>query len=112
VGNEQWARIVKLCMHPLRRGTWHRVVDAFSEDTVTLEVGGQPFVVDRDCVVISDERPVKWSVVKEDDTAPYFGGLYGVCPECSERMGLKGGETEVECPACRNTFAVDWVGAA
>ncbi len=112
MAGEQWARITKLCMHPLRRGTWHRVVDAFSQDTVTLEVGGQPFVVDRDCVRLADERPMVWSVVYEDPAAPYFGGVYAVCPGCSERMGLQGSEAELACPACGNTFPVDWISAA
>lgn len=112
MAGEQWARITKLCMHPLRRGTWHRVVDAFSADTVTLEVGGQPFVVDRDCVQLAAERPIAWSVVYEDPSAPYFGGVYAVCPECTERVGLQGSEAEMECPACGNSFPVDWLGAA
>ncbi len=111
MAGEQWARITKLCMQPLRRGTWHRVVDAFDPDTVTLEVGGQPFVVDRDCVVLADEKPMKWSVVREDPTAPYFGGRYGVCPGCTERVGLADGVPSMECPACRNTYPVDWEGA-
>ena len=111
MAGEQWARITKLCMHPLRRGTWHRVVDAFSEDTVTLEVSGQPFVVDRDCVLLAEERPMTWSVVHEDPGAPYFGGVYGVCPGCTERVGLRGDEPELECPSCRKPFPVDWAGA-
>ena len=110
--NGQWARITKLCMQPLRRGTWHRVVDAFSEDTVTLEVAGQPFVVDRDCVVLADERAMSWSVVYENSVAPYFGGVYAVCPECSERVGLQGNEQDVACPNCSAVHPVDWLGAA
>jgi len=105
---ELWAEIVKLCMHPLRRGSWYRVVDAFDPSTVTLDVNGTPFVVDRDCVSLAPERPQAWSVVREGEANPYFGGMYGVCPNCVERANLEPGRPDLTCPSCGNTYPVRW----
>ena len=103
-----WAQIIRLCIHPLRRGSWYRVVDVSQPGTVTVDVDGTPFVVDRDCVSLHDARPEAWSVVHEDGSNPYYGGVYGVCPQCLARQRLEGNEAELTCPSCRDTFPVDW----
>jgi hypothetical protein len=103
-----WAQIVRLCMQPLRRGSWYRVVDVSQPGTVTVEVFGAPFVVDRDCVSLHDARPEAWSVVHEDGPSSYYGGVYGVCPQCLARQRLDGNESELTCPSCHRTYPVDW----
>lgn len=108
MGDEQWAEVVKLCVQPLRRGSWYRVMDASQPDTVTLNVRGTPFVVDRDCVDLGSTRPMAWSVVHEDAAGPYFGGVYAVCPACLERTRLDGNESHLTCVHCRGTFLVRW----
>lgn len=108
---EQWAEIVRLCIQRLRRGSWYRVLDATAEDTVTLDVGGTPFVVDRSCVALFPSRPTTWSVVRDDPPNEVLGPVYAVCPACFERAPLAGTEAELACPGCKGTFAVDWAGA-
>lgn len=103
-----WAQIVRLCMQPLRRGSWYRVVDVSQPGTVTVEAFGAPFVVDRDCVSLHDDRPEAWSVVHEDGPSSYYGGVYGVCPQCLARQRLDGNESELTCPSCHRTYPVDW----
>jgi len=107
----QWAEIVRLCIQRLRRGSWYRVLDASAPDTVTLDVGGAPFVVDRGCVALSAERPTGWSVVREDPPNEVLGPVYGVCPSCFERALLRASEPELTCPSCGGVFAVNWAGA-
>ena len=111
MADEQWAEIVRLCIQRLRRGSWYRVLDATAAATVTLDVGGTPFVVDRSCVAMALSRPSAWSVVRDDPPNEVLGPVYGVCPACFERAPLTGTESEKECPACRGTFAVNWAGA-
>jgi len=103
-----WAQIIRLCMQPLRRGSWYRVLDLSQPGTVTVEAFGAPFVVERDCVSLHDARPEAWSVVHEDGPSPYYGGVYGVCPQCLERQRLDGNESELTCPSCDRTYPVDW----
>jgi hypothetical protein len=111
MADEQWAEIVRLCIQRLRRGSWYRVLDATADDTVTLDVGGTPFVVDRGCVALAASRPTRWSVVRDDPPNEVLGPVYGVCPSCFERAPFTGAESEKECPACRGTFGVNWAGA-
>lgn len=108
---EQWAEIVRLCIQRLRRGSWYRVLDASSAETVTLDVRGTPFVVDRSCVALASSRPTEWSVVRDNPPNEVLGAVYGVCPACSERSRLTGAEAELACPSCGGTFTVDWPGA-
>ncbi len=111
MADEQWAEIVRLCIQRLRRGSWYRVLDATAADSVTLDVGGTPFVVDRGCVALAASRPTTWSVVRDDPPNEVLGPVYGVCPSCFERAPFTGAESEKECPACRGTFGVNWTGA-
>jgi len=106
----EWAEIVRLCVHRLRRGTWYPVLDASRPDMVTLDVGGTPFEVARECVHLADRRPMAWSVVRDDDPNPFFGAEYAVCPTCLERAPLRGQEQALTCPACGSTHPVDWAG--
>lgn len=111
-GKEVWAEIVNVCAQHLRRGSWYRVADASRPDTVTLDVNGTPVEVDRSCVALADDRPLCWSVIREDPPNAYFGAVYGVCPDCLERARLAGTECELLCPACGLNFPVNWTGAA
>ena len=109
-GAPQWAEIVRLCVHRLRRGTWYPVLDRSKPGFVTIDVGGTPFEVESGCVLLSDQRPAAWSVVRDNDPDAYFCAEYAVCPACFERAPLRSRQEELTCPACHQTHPVDWEG--
>ena len=106
----QWAEIVALNVHRLRRGAWYPVVDASKPGVVTVDVGGTPFDLERESVLLGDEKPDAWSVVRDHDPNGYFGAEYAVCALCFERAPLRSHEEELTCPACHQTRPVNWEG--
>ncbi|MEK7667161.1 MAG: hypothetical protein AAB409_00745 [Gemmatimonadota bacterium] len=111
MSQELWAKIVALGVQHLRRGSWYRVVDESKPETVSVDVNGAAVEVPRSCVALAADRPLAWSVVREDPPNPYFGAVYGVCPDCLERARLAGSEKDLLCPACGLNFPVNWSGA-
>lgn len=111
MSQELWAQVVALGVQQLRRGSWYRVVDESKPETVSVDVNGAAVEVPRSCVALAADRPLAWSVVREDPPNPYFGAVYGVCPDCLQRARLAGGEKGLLCPACGLNFPVNWSGS-
>jgi hypothetical protein len=87
----------------LRRGAWYRVVEDAGKQWVVLDVHQVEVRVPKGNVEVRRDRPRAWSVVHE----PHL-----VCPGCHKRHHVSGQPSELRCPECGNTFAVDWTDRA
>ena len=107
--NAQWGCITKAGTHGLRRGSWY-LVTGRAAGMFAIEVDGRTVHVPEDALHLRRGRPISWTIVHEDSAPLHFGGVYGVCPNCVARAGLRGYEETLACPACGFEFRVNWHG--
>jgi hypothetical protein len=104
-----WARVVGDANVRLRRGAWYEVIRLTSEAAL-LDVHRRTFSVPRSAVQVQTVRPREWSIVPRPydgvDIPIAWGSRYGVCPRCSQRASLKDQHVEMQCPGCREVFAL------
>ncbi|MGD2136221.1 MAG: TFIIB-type zinc ribbon-containing protein [Gemmatimonadales bacterium] len=114
---KKWARAKQSGAHGLRRGAWYMVVNDPGGSLVVLNVRKDNVPVPRSMVVISDEPPDRWSVVRWEETQQgaqraseqSLGMLYAVCPKCGERQKIDPPDAgEMTCEACGGTFPMNW----
>ena len=107
----QWARVRGDVNCNVRRGAWYEVVRLTSDEAV-IEIGQRSVSIPRSSLQIVPVRPHRWSVVARPRDAVNlplsWGSRYAVCPNCGERVPLKGQPTELSCPRCRGVYAVAW----
>jgi len=116
---KQWARVRNAGVYGLRRGAWYPVVAEGSSGMIVLNVSTRNVPVPRDLVDLSDDKPIRWTVVQWDPqergaqrvSEIGFGLTYVVCPSCRSRARLEPPEPEVMiCPECAGEFEVEWAG--
>jgi hypothetical protein len=93
----------------IRRGAWYRVLDLGDLEAV-IEVNKRPVKVLRAVLEIQQRPPLRWTVVARPQgrKAPELGVQYGVCPSCRTRAPLPKRAHELQCPRCKQEFAVNW----
>ena len=94
----------------IRRGAWYRVLDLGDLEAV-IEVNKRPMSVLRAWLEIQQRPPLRWTVVPRPPgrKAPAeLGVQYGVCPSCRSRAPLPKRSQELQCPRCKQEFAVNW----
>jgi len=94
----------------IRRGAWYRVLELGDLEAV-LEVNKRPMTVLRAWLEIQQRPPLRWTVVPRPRSrkAPTELGVeYGVCPSCRSRAPLPKRARELQCPRCKQEFAVNW----
>jgi len=94
----------------IRRGAWYRVLDLGDLEAV-IEVNRRPLTVLRAMLEIQQRPPLRWTVVPRPPgrKAPAeLGVQYGVCPSCRTRAPLPKRSRELQCPRCKQEFAVNW----
>jgi hypothetical protein len=92
----------------IRRGAWYRVLD-LGDLEATIEVNKKPLTVLRAVLEIQQRPPLRWTVVERPyRKAPQLGVQYGVCPSCRTRAPLPKRAQELQCPRCKQAFAVNW----
>jgi hypothetical protein len=113
----KWARAKGAGAHGLRRGAWYLVVNDSQAEVVLLNVRKNNVPVPRSMLFISDQKPVRWSVVRWQETqrgaqraSDYeFGLQYAVCPACGERSVIEPPDArQLTCGDCKGTFPIDW----
>ena len=97
---KRWARARQTGAHGLRRGAWYLLVNDPGGSLIILNVRKHNIPVPRTMVVVSDDSPERWSVVRWDEyqlgvqTASQKGtGLtlsikYGECLVMVQRRGI------------------------
>ena len=95
----------------IRRGAWYRVLDLGDLEAV-IEVNKRPMTVLRAWLEIQQRPPLRWTVVPRAQqgrkTPAELGVQYGVCPSCRSRAPLPKRAKELQCPRCKQAFAVNW----
>jgi len=113
----QWARARGAGSHNLRRGAWYPVVNDGGSEIVVLNVYRNNVPVPRSMLILSNERPAAWTIVKWEITQrgaqraseAGLGMMYGVCPTCGNRAQIEPpGASDLTCPGCGATAQVDW----
>lgn len=97
-----WARLLGVSAHGLRRGAWYKVL-ARSATDVRLQVHRGVAQVPRTLLELRDTPPTEWTVV------PAAGAhdSYVVCPNCRARQPLPDTHlTVARCPRCNEAFAM------
>jgi len=113
---KMWARVRHSGTHGLRRGAWYPVVNDANGGLVVLNVRKHNIPALRAHLEFSETPPVRWSVVRWDETQPGAGraseqnlGLtYAVCPACAERARVEAETPRLKCLDCGGEFPVDW----
>ena len=114
----KYARLRQAGAQGLRRGAWYSVVNDMSTEMVVLDVYKRNVPVPRSMLILSDQRPERWTVVKweqhqrgaarvsqEKDMWP----MYAVCPTCAARAKIEPPDaTRMRCPDCDSEAEVDW----
>jgi hypothetical protein len=92
-------------------------VNDTGSEIVVLNVYKNNVPVPRSMLVLTDDRPAMWTVVKWEATQrgaqraseAGLGMMYGVCPSCGMRAQLDPPDIdELSCPACHTSAPVDW----
>lgn len=112
---ELWARVQTMGPHNLRRGGWYQVHHEATDDADVMVIFGDALRrLRRGAVTVTAKRPPAWSIVRQDFSVPLppaahaMGEKYGVCPNCLYRSALASSLSEMQCPECGRTFAVEW----
>ena len=112
-----WARVREQGAHILRRGAWYNVLREPKDGLVLLEVNKNIVPMNVQFVVISHEKPNKWSVVSRNpmdygarraSMERRLDATYVVCPHCRARTDVQPSTVEQVCPSCAGTYEVDW----
>jgi hypothetical protein len=94
----------------IRRGAWYRVLDLGDLEAI-IEVNKRPVKVLRAVLEIQQRPPLRWTVVprpKGRKAPAELGVQYGVCPSCRSRAPLPKRGRDLQCPRCKQEFAVNW----
>lgn len=116
-----WARVWATA-HPFARplpraGAWYPVVGGASGERAVLEVRGKRVAILRTLLEIRPERPNVFTVVvrSRESTAAMpaagrskIGGIYAVCPACTERQRVVEDQVMATCPQCGHRAEVAW----
>jgi hypothetical protein len=94
----------------IRRGAWYRVLELDDLQAV-IEVNKRSMTVLRAMLEIQQRPPLRWTVVPRPPgrkPPAELGVQYGVCPSCRSRAPLPKRARELQCPRCKQEFAVNW----
>jgi hypothetical protein len=114
---KRWARARQTGAHGLRRGAWYLLVNDPGGSLIILNVRKHNIPVPRTMVVVSDDSPERWSVVRWDEyqlgvqTASQKGTglMYVVCPKCGARKQIDPPKAaQMTCDQCQGGFPVNW----
>jgi hypothetical protein len=103
--------------HNLRRGAWYPVVNDSNSRIVILDVSKRNVPIPRESVELSEEKPLRWSVVRFDPAKPVPARIsqqnlpliYAVCAFCRARsVELEESTTSLKCQECGREAPVDW----
>jgi hypothetical protein len=112
-----WARVRRQGAHILRRGAWYNVLREPKDGLVLLEVNKEIVPMNEQFVVLTREKPKKWSVVSRDpmdygarraSMERRLEATYAVCPHCRARANIHASTVDCVCPKCQGTYEVDW----
>ena len=108
---QYWARVKTDGTYPLRRGAWYRVSE-FQSNEVLVDILWSPVGLPLSEVEITEERPMRWTVVPRPLQAKHlpesWGAVYGTCPNCGHRESLEGSPPMMGCHQCEGLFPVAW----
>ena len=112
----KWARVYRSETYGLRRGAWYPVVRESDSTVIILDVNKENRLVNREGLEIRETKPEVWSIVRRspDQEAAQrasdasLGPVYGVCPECQNRILMTTRPESYTCPKCGIEHDVDW----
>ena len=111
-----WAAAIPRESRNLRQGMWYRVIDDSDAKAITLEVQDRTVRAPRRLFEIRDVVPKRFTVVYRSVEAPNpvqgtkadLGRVYGVCPQCGNRVRLNPNADLAVCGKCDHRGEVAW----